>query len=461
MNNDKLYKNFFDCNIGLNCITSKEGLFIDINNNFLKLLEYDKDEIINKNIIDIIHQDDIILLKNNNYNIRVLTKKNGYIYLLWNVVYYDNYNYSNIINKHDDLLISKVIYELKIPLNVISGYIQLLENEKLNQITNKYISIINTNSNILLDLINNILNITNINIEYNIETLLIYDIIVECINENKNNIENENLKLIFNVENSENYIKINKYKFKEIINNLLTNSIKFNKLYGEIIIKCFIKNEKINISIQNTGIGISEKNINNLYKPFNKLNNTSFGAGLGLCIVKKILNIYNGVINCNSIENEFTIFTISFDYILPLNITTKNDLIIENNKFKVLYIEDNYNNALLISDIFNNKYKIKIDIALRGIYGINLIKKYKYNLILIDYLLPDINCDVIIKNLLENNLIDNLDNIVITTAYDENFMSEINKNLNIKYFLPKPINIKLLQSICEQILFTNLDHCVF
>ena len=86
-----------------------------------------------------------------------------------------------------------------------------------------------------------------------------------------------------------------------------------------------------------------------------------------------------------------------------------------------------------------------------GEEGLNLIKEKKYDLIIIDYFLPDINGEIIIKNIIKNNLIDT-QNIIVTSVFDE-VESELTKNLGICAFLPKPINIKKFYDICDIKLF--------
>lgn len=467
------YKYLFDNNFDMCCISSHDGVFIDINNKFAQVLGYSKYDLIGHKYQELVHPDDLLdvanidyKFKNDNntnrltFSIRCITKNGTFLLLNWNSLYdrEEKILYSIINNKNEELVIAKVSHELKTPLNVINGYSQLLlVDNNLSKNNHLYINRILENCDLLLDLINNLLDVSRLDTKDAIENISVYDIIHEVIVENKKYIENNNLKLFFDAKYSENSIPINKNRFKQILNNILNNAIKYNKKAGDIHISCNVVEDKIKISIEDSGIGIKKEFISKLYQPFERLDidsNKYSGTGLGLCIVKKFVNLYNGSIECESEENKYTKFTLSFQ-LSDQNIqieSMKPNMTIENNYKKILYIEDNINNASLISEIIYNRYQIRIDIANYGKDGIELIKKNKYHLILIDYLLIDINGDTVIETIKNQNLIDDTDVIIITSAYSDSNVNEFFINNNIKNFLPKPINIRELYNYCDKIL---------
>jgi CheY-like chemotaxis protein len=111
-----------------------------------------------------------------------------------------------------------------------------------------------------------------------------------------------------------------------------------------------------------------------------------------------------------------------------------------------LYIEDNKYNADLIINILRKKYndQVDLDIAETGEIGLSKLKTTKYNLILLDYLLPDFNGDVVLKRALEYGYISDTKNIILTTAYVDPMLTKKVSNIGVSKFLFKPISIREL-----------------
>ena len=363
-----MYKEFFNLTNEMYCIYKKNGEIVDINEKFLEILDHNKEEITGNNINNYINPKDkynatksekIVQEKKIEMNMtnRYVCKNEEYILLTWTIMFCDvnNLFFAKITHRNDDLLIAKVAHELKTPLNSINGYAQLLAEKKNMPIKeNGYVDKILENCDVLLELITDVLDMTKIDyVNFN-EKVLVNDILTECILENKYNIENNDLMLCYDATNSNYFIHINRLKIKQIINNLLSNAIKYNKQNGKIYISCEIQDEKIEIKIKDTGIGISQLNISKLFNPFERLDintNKYIGSGLGLYITKKIIQTYNGSIICESKLNEYSIFKVEFNTSDKEENTICEGLTIAKNKKKILYIEDNINNILLIKKI--------------------------------------------------------------------------------------------------------------
>jgi signal transduction histidine kinase len=119
--------------------------------------------------------------------------------------------------------------------------------------------------------------------------------------------------IVYKFEGDENEINAEETLLGLIINNLLTNALKYSPKGSSVIMKLTCQNNKIIITIKDFGIGIPEKDLNHLFQSFYRASNVESigGYGLGLSIVKKCVNTYNGKIEVQSKEAEGTTFTVT------------------------------------------------------------------------------------------------------------------------------------------------------
>jgi signal transduction histidine kinase len=194
----------------------------------------------------------------------------------------------------------------------------------LNEEQSKQLDMVKRSANHLLDLINDLLDISKIEagkMSLNIEE---FDII-EVVNDVKSNLfplaKNKNLELIFNTPASA-AIKMNSdmLRIRQILMNLIGNAIKFTNS-GKVILEVnLIDKDYIKFIISDTGIGIKDEDINMLFKPFQQLDMSSTkkheGSGLGLYLSKKLVDLLHGTISVKSKLGEGS----EFSFILPINI---------------------------------------------------------------------------------------------------------------------------------------------
>ena len=205
-------------------------------------------------------------------------------------------------------------HELKTPIVSIKGYAEELKKDDLTEEEKeKYLDVIIEESNRLSSLSTNILNLSKIEkqeIVSNKNKINIGEQIRKVILMEYKKIEKNNLEIDVDIDDC--YSIVNEDLMEQVWINLIENAIKFNKKNGKIFVKVKKVNDKITISIKDTGVGIDEDKINRIY---DKLYTTSekngkSGNGLGLALTKKILNLHNGSIEANSKLNKGTEFII-------------------------------------------------------------------------------------------------------------------------------------------------------
>lgn len=215
--------------------------------------------------------------------------------------------------------IANMSHELKTPLNIIIGFSDILSNAELDR--NKeieYLKNINKSGRHLLDLTNDIINISKIesgNFELNYTNVDTEELIVEVVKSIK--LIAESKKINIGIETIDVNVKADKKMLTQILYNLLNNAIKFTPPKGDIIIKSEFNNAKLIISIEDTGIGIAHKNKNIIFEKFKQLNTANKpdqqGSGLGLSIIKRLIELHNGSIHVESEEGKGS----RFWFVLP------------------------------------------------------------------------------------------------------------------------------------------------
>jgi len=216
------------------------------------------------------------------------------------------------LNELKNQFIGIAAHDLRNPLNVILSYSDFLVDEAkeiLDEDHYDFIKSINSSSEFMLRLVEDLLDYTKIetgNINLVKEKNDIVSFISNCIKRNQVLANRKNIPIQFESNTEEHILEFDKYKFEQVINNLLTNAVKFS--YPNSVIKLVInKNDKLTlISVIDSGKGISPEHIEGIFHPFNKKASSAGtsgerSTGLGLSISKKIVESHGGYL---SVESE-------------------------------------------------------------------------------------------------------------------------------------------------------------
>ncbi len=212
--------------------------------------------------------------------------------------------------------LSSMSHELRTPLNAILGFTQLLKYEKeLTEKQQSHISEIGKAGNLLLELVNQILDLARIekgHLQLSMEKVSLDDIFEECHSMVSPLIEQNNLSLDFTTAKNS-YVIADYTRLKQVMLNLLSNAIKYNVTNGSVSLKIKHKdNGIVRICVIDTGKGISEKLLPDVFQAFNRLNaaNNIEGTGIGLSISKQLVEMMNGSIGVTSNINQGSEFWI-------------------------------------------------------------------------------------------------------------------------------------------------------
>jgi signal transduction histidine kinase len=305
--------------------------------------------------------------------------------------------------KHDFL--ANMSHEIRTPINSVLGICYLLQQGVLDDKQMVYIHRLQKSGENLLGLINDILDISKIEAgkmdlvitKFNFQTLL-----NDVFNQLLYKAEEKELAFKLNIEPSLNtFITGDSNRLTQILINLVSNSLKFTSK-GSIELSASVKelNSRfviVQIKIADTGIGIPSDKLGKIFERYEQASatiKTHFGGtGLGLSISKKLVELMNGTIQVESLENEGTTFTLHIPFeLIDGNHSDNEDNITSeflSNK-RILIADDIEENRLVIKDILNSfNSTLVIEEATNGIDVLKKLSSASYDLILMDMDMPE------------------------------------------------------------------------
>ena len=219
---------------------------------------------------------------------------------------------------------SNLTHEFRTPLNLIFSSVQLID-KSISKIKHgdinvliRYLNIIEQNGMRLLKLVNNLIDSTRIDsgcLDYNPKNKDIVNFVENICDSVVEFSKLQNLELIFDTDEEEKIISFDSDKMERIMLNLLSNAIKYNKETGKIDVKIKCNDDYIDISVIDTGVGIPNDKIDYVFEKFkqvdNRLTKISEGSGIGLSIVKSLVELHKGIINVSSKVGVGTEFKVS------------------------------------------------------------------------------------------------------------------------------------------------------
>jgi len=293
-------------------------------------------------------------------------------------------------------------HEIRTPMNAIFGMSTALSRLELSAEHRRYISDIRKASDSLLAIINDILDFSKIEagkmeiVKVNYSPLALLDNLRSMFSVMY---EQKNLTMECNFSsNLPEKINGDENRLRQILANLLSNSLKYTKK-GGVVFSAWADNENnLRFEVKDTGIGIREEDIDKLFKPFEQLdarkNRNIVGTGLGLAICYNLCHIMNGEIGLDTVYGEGTTFYLSLPYELPSegssDISTSDIAEFSAPSAKVLVVDDMEIN-LTVAELMLDVFRIIPDLAESGMDAIDKVRAKEYDLIFMDYMMPEID----------------------------------------------------------------------
>lgn len=371
-------------------------------------------------------------------------------------------------NSYKSAFLTNMSHEIRTPMNAILGMNEMILRESEQDSVQEYAHNIDSAGRTLLSIINDILDISKIEsgkLEIISARYEISAVLNDVINMTYQQAHNKGLWYKVEVDPDIPYLLIgDEARIRQVLLNVVNNAVKYTQK-GGLTLKASYQNTddahaiKLVFTVTDTGAGIREEDLPRLFKNFERLdlaaNHAIEGTGLGLSITKQLVEKMGGYVLVESIFGEGSIFTIVLDARVEsfqpigeftqamhsMQTSVKREAHVETftaPKAKMLVIDDNEMNHMVIKGLLRLT-QLHIDTALNGVEGIKLVEKKRYDLLMIDHMMPQMDGMETLKILKERKLIEGIPVIALTanalTGARDTYMKA-----GFTDYIPKPID---------------------
>ena len=352
--------------------------------------------------------------------------------------------------------LANMSHEIRTPLNAIVGFSQLLPAAETAEEKKLYSGIINQNSDILLQLINDILDLSKIEagtLEYIKRPMNLGEVCRTIYAVHKERVK-EGVTLVFDNEDENLFIEGDQNRIMQVITNFLTNASKFTYA-GEIRLGFERTDKNIRVYVKDTGIGIEPEKVDHVFERFVKLNSFAQGTGLGLSICQMIIEKIGGEIGVTSELGKGSTFYFTIPYeeagelgeIFKMSKTeSKGDTVNRVQQIKkILVAEDVESNFILLKNLIGREYTLLW--AKDGVKAIEMYKQYQPDLILMDIKMPrmdGLEATHIIRSYSKDIP------IIALTAYAFETDKELALEMGCNDFVTKPVSERTLRKALDK-----------
>ena len=364
---------------------------------------------------------------------------------------------SDSANRAKSEFLALMSHELRTPLNAIIGFSQLLEMEGLERRQHEHIEYVLKAASHLLELINEVLDIARIEsgrLTLSPEPVWLADTVRDVVTLVGPLARDARVSLNANMDGlvDDGHVYADRNRLKQVLLNLLSNSIKYNRRGGRVDVSFQISETgRVRTLIADTGIGIEPDQLQKLFQPFERLGAEATeieGTGLGLTLSKGLIEAMGGTIGVESSLGQGTTFVIELASVqapsddhetAPPPSPTEFDAAQEQRQ-RILYIEDNLSNLTLVERILDRQPGIELIAAMQATIGLELARQHHPDLIVLDLHLPDLlGTEVLIRLKTEEST--RQIPVIVLTADASKGQAERVQRLGAVAYLTKPLDV--------------------
>lgn len=354
--------------------------------------------------------------------------------------------------------LANMSHEIRTPMNSVMGFSELLAKQITDPIQKDYLDSIQRGGDTLLNIINDILDLSKIEagkLEMVLESVDIKQLALEMESIFSVKLIQKNIHFELDIDPSlPKYLLLDNTRIRQILFNLIGNAIKFTP-HGFVKLSILKSNEKVEkskidleISVQDSGIGIPEKNLKHIFSAFEQQkgqdNQKYGGTGLGLTISKKLANMMNGTISVESEVDVGSTFTINLSDIpissMEANLTQKRKPLdaLKFKKATILIVDDIKDNRKLVASTLG-EYDLDFIEAENGKEAIELLRNVKVDLVFMDIKMPVMDGYAATKIIKEDTKLKEIPIIALTASVMGKDLEKI-KEYSFDGYLRKPVS---------------------
>ena len=375
-------------------------------------------------------------------------------------------------NQAKSEFLSGMSHELRTPLNAILGFAQLFDlDHNLTEDQRDNIREIKNAGRHLLKLVGDVLDLAKIEAgktEFAFEAISPIRLLKSCINLLRSQAEERNIDVVLDEDGFGHHtLRLDSIRLKQVFLNLMSNAIKYNRKSGKVKIFAEVDDNRMKISVEDTGRGIPQKFQHELFQPFNRLGaerTNVEGSGVGLVITKKITEQMGGEISFETELNVGTTFSVCFPILENESPYSERSFSIEmehtgddipelkiQSQKRVLYVEDNPSNQRLMSQLLSKFPLLELDVVGQALKGLYAARTSVPDLIILDINLPGMDGFETVEVLKHDPITKDIPVIALSAnalAHD----IEKGKAAGFDFYLTKPVDLAQLIKVCNQLL---------
>lgn len=367
-----------------------------------------------------------------------------------------------------DEFLANMSHELRTPLNAVLGMSESLEEQiagPLNEKQLKYIRTIGESGHHLLELINDILDLSKIEagrMELNISQVSVSSLCDASLRMIKEQAQKKNQQVSLKIDPEVKVIMGDERRLKQSLVNLLSNAVKFtpNDMQLGVEVKGNFRNQTVTFTVWDEGIGIAAEELTKIFKPFVQLDagltREFSGTGLGLVLVAQMVRLHGGSVSVESKEGRGSRFSMTLPWVdvegvsFAKRMEQKTDTIPEGRAAlagggRILIVEDTDSIVLLLSEYLRHK-GFQVMAARNGMEGVMLARKEKPDLILMDVMMPVMDGVEATKMIRAEKELQEIP-IIALTALAMPGDRERCLRAGMNAYLSKPVQMKELESL--------------
>lgn len=355
--------------------------------------------------------------------------------------------------------LSGMSHELRTPLNAVLGFAQVLALDALTTQQREAVEQIAKAGQLLLGLVDELLDISRIEAErmtVSLEPVHVGGLIGECIELIEPIAAEQRIQVIAPPRHDTSvYMVADQQRVKQVLMNLLSNAVKYNRTGGTVRVGVAAGEQRVVISVSDTGRGLQADELDRMFTPFDRLGATGSaipGTGLGLALSKRLIELMHGAIAVESTPDVGSVFSIELERTEgpALGISGQREEVGPPIS-TVLYIEDNLANLHLVETLLSRMGHIEVLTAMQGQLGVELARTHAPDLILLDLHLPDMDGEDVARVLRADDATRAIPIVVLSAdAY-----SSVRRRLlamGVDAYVTKPFNVAEMMELVERLL---------